>query len=173
MQRHCRLSARATDKDHARNRCNRVDRGMVERHSGGRAERPIVAHSSPRKGGLEFDHVAILNGGWDRVSRNEDHDAPRRLFYVAMTRAQQSLTVLTSGKHPLLNSRGGSVLKRRVIPDLSESMPTRKIYQLPNLDVVDLSFAGRQRNGTKFTSLCAMPPLATACLWSSKHHIGF
>lgn len=109
-------------------------------------QRGLLLLTAHRAKGLEFDHVAILNGGWDRASRNEDHDAPRRLFYVAMTRAQQSLTVLTRGEHPLLNSRGGPVLKRRVIPDLSESMPTRKIYQLPNLDVVDLSFAGRQHD---------------------------
>lgn len=40
--------------------------------------------------GLEFDHVAILNGSWDRPSRGEDADAPRRLFYVAMTRARST-----------------------------------------------------------------------------------
>ena len=50
-----------------------------------------------RAKGLEFDHVAILNGGWDRPSRGEDADAPRRLFYVAMTRARSTLTVLTDG----------------------------------------------------------------------------
>lgn len=58
-----------------------------------------TAHSAK---GLEFEHVAILNGGWDRPSRGEDTDAPRRLFYVAMTRAKASLTVLTEGDHPFV-----------------------------------------------------------------------
>lgn len=110
-------------------------------------QRGLLLLTAHRAKGLEFDHVAILNGGWDRASRNEDRDAPRRLFYVAMTRAQQSLTILTSGAHHLLKSHDGSVLKRSVTPDPSALAPSRKIYQLPNLDVVDLSFAGRQRNG--------------------------
>ena len=46
----------------------------------------LTAH---RAKGLEFDHVAVLDGGWDRVGRNEDADAPRRLYYVAMTRARE------------------------------------------------------------------------------------
>ena len=110
-------------------------------------QRGLLLLTAHRAKGLEFDHVAILNGGWDRASKNEDCAAPRRLFYVAMTRAQQSLTVLTSGEHSLLKAGVKSILRRRVVPDLGDSMPTRKIYQLPNLDAVDLSFAGRQRDG--------------------------
>ncbi|UWP88439.1 RecQ family ATP-dependent DNA helicase [Aliiroseovarius crassostreae] len=110
-------------------------------------QRGLLLLTAHRAKGLEFDHVAILNGGWERASRNEDRDAPRRLFYVAMTRAQQSLTVLTSGEHPLLKDWSKAVLRRQVVPDLGDSIPSRKIYQLPNLDVVDLSFAGRQRDG--------------------------
>ena len=33
----------------------------------------LTAH---RAKGLEFDHVAVLDGGWERVGRNEDSDAP-------------------------------------------------------------------------------------------------
>ena len=42
---------------------------------------------------MEFGHVVVLAGGWDRVGRDEDVDAPRRLYYVAMTRARQTLTL--------------------------------------------------------------------------------
>ena len=42
----------------------------------------VTAHSAK---GLEFDDVIILDGGWERLGKNEDQDAPRRLFYVAMT----------------------------------------------------------------------------------------
>ncbi len=107
-------------------------------------QRGLLLLTAHRAKGLEFDHVAILNGGWTRVSKEEDPEAPRRLFYVAMTRAQQSLTVLTSGEHPFLKSGSDSVLHRRVTPDLNEtSLPATK-YQMPALDIVDLSFAGRQ-----------------------------
>ena len=50
----------------------------------------LTAHSAK---GLEFDHVAVLDGGWDRVGVDEDADAPRRLLYVAMTRARQTLAL--------------------------------------------------------------------------------
>ncbi|MBC6408742.1 MAG: RecQ family ATP-dependent DNA helicase [Rhodobacteraceae bacterium] len=107
-------------------------------------QRGLLLLTAHRAKGLEFDHVAILNGGWARVSKEEDVAAPRRLFYVAMTRARQSLTVITSGAHPLLKTGSDSVLVRRVAPDLGEiSVPAVK-YQMPALDIVDLSFAGRQ-----------------------------
>ena len=35
----------------------------------------------------------LLDGGWNRVGQAEDTDAPRRLYYVAMTRAKQTLTL--------------------------------------------------------------------------------
>lgn len=110
-------------------------------------QRGLLLLTAHRAKGLEFDHVSILNGGWDRASRNEDREAPRRLFYVAMTRAQQSLTVLTSGEHALLKRGLNSVLHRRLVPDLPRSTPISKVYQMPKLDVVDLSFAGRKHDG--------------------------
>ena len=45
--------------------------------------------------GLEFDHVALLDGKWNSNSKGEDVDAPMRLFYVSMTRAKQTLLVLS------------------------------------------------------------------------------
>ena len=109
-------------------------------------QRGLLLLTAHRAKGLEFDHVVILNGGWTKVSQGEDTEAPRRLFYVAMTRAQQSLTVLTCGEHPLLKTGSDSVVVRRVVPDLDKtSLPAVK-YQMPALDIVDLSFAGRQQD---------------------------
>ena len=49
----------------------------------------LTAHSAK---GMEFDHVLILdNGNWQ-----QNDDAERRLFYVAMTRARQTLTLCHS-----------------------------------------------------------------------------
>ena len=119
-------------------------------------QRGLLLLTAHRAKGLEFDHVVILNGGWDRASRNEDNEAPRRLFYVAMTRARQSLTVLAFGEHPLLKTGLNSVLHRRVDPDLGENKPMRNIYQMPSLDIADLSFAGRQRDSHEVhTAVCS------------------
>ena len=66
-----------------------------------RRQRGLLLLTAHRAKGLEFDHVAILDGGWDRRSRDEDVDAPRRLYYVAMTRAKQTLTLsCMGGAHP-------------------------------------------------------------------------
>ena len=57
-----------------------------------RRQRGLLLLTAHRAKGLEFDHVVVLAGGWGRVGRDEDVDAPRRLYYVAMTRARQTLT---------------------------------------------------------------------------------
>lgn len=109
-------------------------------------QRGLLLLTAHRAKGLEFDHVAILNGGWDRPSRGEDADAPRRLFYVAMTRARSTLTVLTDGRHAFVQP-GDAVLSRRVIPDTAALPRARLRYLPPDPKLVDLSFAGRLRPG--------------------------
>ncbi|MCY4416104.1 MAG: hypothetical protein OXE87_07325 [Chloroflexi bacterium] len=52
-----------------------------------------VADALPAKR-LDFDPVVVLDGGWNRVGQGEDADAPRRLYYVAMTRARRTLTLM-------------------------------------------------------------------------------
>ncbi len=51
-----------------------------------------TAHSAK---GLGFDHVAILDGKWNSGNAAEDAYAPTRLFYVSMTRAKQTLLLLS------------------------------------------------------------------------------
>ena len=48
----------------------------------------VSAHSAK---GLEFDHVVVLDGGWDE---RDAVDTMRRLYYVAMTRARETLTLV-------------------------------------------------------------------------------
>jgi ATP-dependent DNA helicase RecQ len=103
----------------------------------------LTAH---RAKGLEFDHVAILNGGWDRPSRGEDPDAPRRLFYVAMTRARSTLTILAEGTHAFVRPTE-AILPRRVTPDTATLPRARLRYLPPDPKLVDLSYAGRLKTG--------------------------
>ena len=58
-----------------------------------RRQHGLLLSTAHRAKGLEFNHVAVLDGGWDRVDQDEDLDAPRRLYYVAMTRARQTLAL--------------------------------------------------------------------------------
>ncbi|SFO41732.1 ATP-dependent DNA helicase RecQ [Roseovarius lutimaris] len=106
-----------------------------------RGLRLLTAH---RAKGLEFDDVVIMDGGWERPSRNEDQDAPRRLFYVAMTRARRNLIVMSNDNHEYLPTASPSVVKRHVVPDLATVPGPRRFFQSPEMKMVDLSFAGRQ-----------------------------
>ena len=59
-----------------------------------RRQRGLLLLTAHRAKGLEFDHVAILDGGWNRTGRAEDPDDARRLYYVAMTRARETLALV-------------------------------------------------------------------------------
>jgi ATP-dependent DNA helicase RecQ len=107
----------------------------------------LLLLSAHRAKGLEFDHVAVLDGGWERIDRKEDRAAPRRLYYVAMTRARHTLTLARfEAGHPLLDSLPETAcLLRREAPSLPPAPAelTRR-YQRLKLKDVDLSFAGRR-----------------------------
>ena len=105
-------------------------------------QRGLLLLTAHRAKGLEFDHVAILDGGWGRPSRGEDIDAPRRLFYVGMTRARSTLTVMTDGPHAFVRP-SDAILPRRITIDTAALPRAALRYVPPDLKLVDLSFAGR------------------------------
>ncbi|MGO6787568.1 RecQ family ATP-dependent DNA helicase [Rhizobium ruizarguesonis] len=110
-------------------------------------QRGLLLLTAHRAKGLEFDDVVILNGGWDRPSKGEDPDAPRRLFYVAMTRARRSLAIIAEGKHPFV-PHGEEYVLRRTAPAISDAVDSKAaLYQVLNLKTVDLSWAGRLGSG--------------------------
>ncbi len=121
----------------------------------------VTAHGAK---GLEFDHVSVLDGGWERKGRDEDDDAPRRLFYVAMTRARQTLVLARfrtpdPGVASAAPAAAGPVPANPLLSVLEDSPPvlwrspvgipapapelSRRYRQLKMNDV-DLSHAGRQ-----------------------------
>ncbi|WP_287064167.1 RecQ family ATP-dependent DNA helicase [Mesorhizobium sp.] len=110
-------------------------------------QRALLLLTAHRSKGLEFEDVVILNGGWDKPSQGEDPDAPRRLFYVAMTRARRSLAIIAQGRHPFVQQDEEHVL-RRAAPAVADGVAlATALYQVPNLRTVDLSWAGRLRPG--------------------------
>ena len=97
-----------------------------------RRQNGLLLLTAHRAKGLEFDHVVVLDGGWDRVNRNEDPDAPRRLYYVAMTRARRTLALSRlPGPHPFQDAlRDNPSVQWRdpmtlppPTPELSPSLP--------------------------------------------------
>ncbi|CAH1747693.1 ATP-dependent DNA helicase RecQ [Thauera humireducens] len=89
-----------------------------------RPNAPMVLMTAHRAKGLEFDHVLILDsGGW--LGRGDDE---RRLYYVGMTRARNSLTLCErlGGQHPFVREADGLTLRSRSAVMASESgMPSR------------------------------------------------
>ena len=112
-----------------------------------RRQHGLLLVSGHRAKGLEFDHAAVLDGGWNRIGPGEDPDEARRLYYVAMTRARQTLTLARmQGPHrlqePLVGHR--SVVQREPV-DLPTASPALQYRHVRvGLQDVDLGFAGRQ-----------------------------
>ena len=116
-----------------------------------RSQRGLLLLTAHRAKGLEFDHVIVLDGAWDRVGRGEDLDAPRRLYYVAMTRARQTLALARlRGPHPLQDALQGipSMLRRPEPVGLPPAAPAlQRRYRRLSLRDVFLSFAGYRGSG--------------------------
>jgi ATP-dependent DNA helicase RecQ len=115
-----------------------------------RAQRGLLLLTAHRAKGLEFDHVVVLDGDWDKVGRNEDRDAPRRLYYVAMTRARETLTLarLERGSRMLDALRGEpSVLERAPVELAAPPPELARLHERLSLEDVDIGFAGRQHAG--------------------------
>ncbi len=92
--------------------------------------------------GMEFHHVLILDGGWGTVASEEN----RRLYYVAMTRAKETLCLLDrkDSHNPYLEEiAAANIFYRQMeMEDIQSSAPD-KHYHILGLKDVDLSFAGR------------------------------
>ena len=116
-----------------------------------RRQRGLLLLTAHRAKGLEFDHVVVLAGGWGRVGRNEDADAPRKLYYVAMTRARQTLTLAQlSEDQPFRASFSGLPLvqPRKPLRNLPPARPelTRQYRRLSLRDIF-LSFPAYKPSG--------------------------
>ena len=112
-----------------------------------RRQQGLLLLTAHRAKGLEFDHVAVLDGRWGRVGRDEDPDAPRRLYYVAMTRARETLTLahLDSSRGFQVGLQGHpATIWREVaeLPPCSEAVRYRHVWT--SLQDVDIGLAGRQ-----------------------------
>ena len=115
-----------------------------------RRQRGLLLLTAHRAKGLEFDHVAVLDGGWDRVGSDEDPDAPRRLYYVAMTRARKTLTLARfDGSRSFFAELADNpaTIRREAakLPACPKAVEYRHVR--PTLQEVDLGFAGRRGAG--------------------------
>ncbi|MBY9068230.1 RecQ family ATP-dependent DNA helicase [Hyphomonas sp. WL0036] len=136
------------------------------------APRGLMLLSAHGAKGLEFDHVVVLDGGWDQASKNEDADAPRRLYYVAMTRAKQSLSLIWTGGSNVFAKNGerGDIVERDVFSDPTDLARCHRIYQSVSMRDVDLSYAGRLKPGDPVLSAIAAANIgdSVTLIWSDQ-----
>jgi ATP-dependent DNA helicase RecQ len=120
-----------------------LGRDLRHRQSG------LLLASVHRAKGMEFDHVAVLDGDWD--AKKNDTNEQRRLYYVAMTRARETLALcrFDNRPHAFLDALDdGSHLLRRTPVELPPSpAELERQYVFPALREVHLGFAGRHRDG--------------------------
>jgi ATP-dependent DNA helicase RecQ len=92
--------------------------------------------------GMEFSHVFILDGAWTVPATEEQ----RRLFYVAMTRAKETLSLLQrqDQRNPYLQVLVGDFVVHRDSEDYStpDTPVARVKYTVLGLKDFDLSYAG-------------------------------
>ncbi len=107
--------------------------------------------------GREFGHVLVLGGGWNgrpgdaRLDGGEVEEA-RRLYYVAMTRAKKTLTLVSRRDDPVafLGEIGRSRLRRRRVGIAKETagVPATRYATLGKRDLF-IDFAGWKAQGDR------------------------
>ena len=115
-----------------------------------RSQRELLLLTAHRAKGLEFDHVVVLDGSWGQPGSKEDDDAPRRLYYVAMTRAQQTLALMRRGdSHAFQDvlTQAASVVWRGRVAQLPAAQGLSRCYRRLSLKDVYLGFAGHMPPG--------------------------
>ena len=115
-----------------------------------RRQQGLLLLTAHRAKGLEFDHVVVLDGGWQDLGRNRDTDEERRLYYVAMTRARDTLALMRfKARHPLQETLADSpaVLRRAQVDLPAAPAGVARRLQRLSLAEVDLGFAGRRGPG--------------------------
>ena len=104
--------------------------------------------------GTEFDHVFVAGGNWTTKKGGEEEE--RRAYYVAMTRAKQTLTLFQRGDAPnpycgvLEHKLSGEQLVSltpQILQSISDSVLQRR-YDLIAMKDIYLDYAGRMASSS-------------------------
>ena len=102
--------------------------------------------------GLEFRHVAVLGGDWrsgEGAGRRDSPEAQRRLYYVAMTRARETLTLVNRRDDPIpyLDELRRPGLVRRRVGVTGAGAGADASYTILGMEDLFLDYAGRKPEG--------------------------
>ncbi len=95
--------------------------------------------------GQEFNHVFVLGGSWSRAY-GEELEEERRLYYVAMTRARQTLNLFNvqdAQIHHAANLSGEAVLPRTFKPRQNQPALVDEQYIILGMKELYVDYAGQ------------------------------
>ncbi len=99
--------------------------------------------------GMEFPHVLVPGGGWKPGRVKQEQEEERRVYYVAMTRAKETLCLFERADTPNPHTgflSGDFLLERE--PAFSappDNMVLRRKYEILGMGDLFLDYAGRRR----------------------------
>lgn len=96
--------------------------------------------------GLEFDHVFLLGEHWQELTP-EAAEEERRLYYVAMTRARETLQLfaITGIQNPHTAALSGDCVVRRFLSSICDNRQPIVRHTLLGMEDLYLDFAGVRR----------------------------
>ncbi len=101
--------------------------------------------------GLEFPHVLVPGGGWTPGKNQQEQEEERRVYYVAMTRAKETLCLFERADtpHPHAGLIEGAFLIRCDPPLIAppDDLVLRRRYDIFGMEDMFLDFAGRKHAG--------------------------
>ena len=95
--------------------------------------------------GMEFPHVFLLDGDWRHSNDNRRLEEERRVMYVGMTRAEETLRILKNNQRPnpfLKNLRGDSLMPFSFGGAVGERHFVDRTYEILSLREIYLDYAG-------------------------------
>ncbi|HKI50368.1 MAG TPA: ATP-dependent helicase, partial [Desulfobacteria bacterium] len=104
-------------------------------------------HSSK---GMEFSHVMILDGDWVGAGNRSEWEEERRVMYVGMTRAKETLCLMKIPGRPnpfLKEIRGDFIVSRTYTGAFVENEFQNRRYELIGLNEIFMDFAGGFHKG--------------------------
>ncbi len=106
--------------------------------------------------GLEFEHVFVLDGGW-----NSSSDTEQRLYYVAMTRAKETLTLMChTPQHRWIGKLPSETETVRQMFEADSRLDTE--YRVLSLSELDMGFLVRDKNDGGSPRMEVVPPRLAA-----------
>jgi ATP-dependent DNA helicase RecQ len=98
--------------------------------------------------GMEFVHVLVPGGGWTHGKSRQEQEEERRVYYVAMTRAKETLCLFqradTANPHTCLMDGEFLVRREPCLATCPDASVLRRRYDILGMEDLFLDFAGRK-----------------------------